>query len=305
MVNTSHPKRQRPPTVWVDEGELCRVGPETCSNASNTASTTDRAVGATSSIRPNTAKIETEGQRFMAEIMYEDLWNTFEPIAELILDRSLLLLARHKRDKGNLVHIQKLEPKAFSNTELPRMLGEISHSSFRSLLGRYHHEDCVFLVWEHVEVSVGQIVASRLMITASEIIAIAKPVLEGIQYLADRGRALATLTLDTVFLTQSGKVRMVGVEDSCEIDPRGMNAATLKLYALADIVIRLMGKSPLKHEWPVEIDDLPGQLRSRSLRELLQTNVFRQVPCAEELKLLVSFTNKTALHPVKSHSHRM
>ena len=64
----------------------------------------------------------------------------------------------------------------------------------------------------------------------------------------------------------------MGVEDSCEINASEMDAATLKLYALADIVIRLMGKSPLKHEWPVEIDDLPGQLRSRSLKELLQVN---------------------------------
>ncbi|KAJ6126311.1 hypothetical protein N7523_001923 [Penicillium sp. IBT 18751x] len=278
MINTSHPKRQRPPTVWVDEGELCRVGPETCSNVSNTASTTDRAVAATPSTHPYTAKIETQELRSKAETIHEDPWNTFEPIAELFLDRSLLLarallLARDKRDKGKLVHIQKFEPKAFSNTKLPRILEEISHSSFRSLLGRYHHGDCVFLVWEHVEVSVGQIVASRLMVTASEIIAIAKPVLEGIQYLADRGRVLATLTLDTVFLTQSGKVRIVGVEDSCEIDAPQMDAATLKLYALADIVIRLMGKCPLKHEWPVEIDNLPGQLRSRSLRELLQVNL--------------------------------
>ena len=175
MINTSHPKRKRPPTVWVDENIFCPEGPEPCANASNTAFTTDQAVAATPSIPPNTAKIETQGQLSKAETVYEDPWNTFEPIAELFLDRSLLL-ARHKRDKGKLVHIQKPEPKAFSNTEFQRMLDQISHSSFRSLLGRYHHGDCVFLVWEHVEVSVGQIVASRLMITASEIIAIAKPV---------------------------------------------------------------------------------------------------------------------------------
>ena len=129
----------------------------------------------TPSLRPNTTQVETEGPHSKAETLYQDPWNAFEPIAELFLDRSLFL-ARHARDKGKLVHIQKLEPKASLNPEFQRMLDQISHSSFRSLLGRYHHGDCVFLVWEHVEVSVGQIVASRLMITASEIIAIAKPV---------------------------------------------------------------------------------------------------------------------------------
>lgn len=175
MVNTSRPKRQRPPTIWADEGAICQEDSEPCANASNTASTTDRAVAATPSIRPNTAKNETQGQLPKAGTMYEDPWNTFEPIAELVLDRSFLL-ARHKRDKSKLVHIQNHEAKAFANIEFQRMLDEISHSSFRSLLGRYHHRDCVFLVWEHVEVSVGQVVASRLMVTASEIIAIAKPV---------------------------------------------------------------------------------------------------------------------------------
>ncbi|KAF9249658.1 hypothetical protein DTO006G1_8982 [Penicillium roqueforti] len=257
MVHTSRPKRQRPPTIWADEGAICQEDSEPCTNASNTASTTDRAVAATPSIRPNTTKNETQGQLSKAGTMYEDPWNTFEPIAELVLDRSLLL-ARHKKDKSKLVHIQNVEAKAFANVEFQRMLDEISHSSF---------------LWEHVEVSVGQIVASRLMVTASEIIAIAKPVLEGIQYLANRGRVLATLTLDTVFLTQSGKVRIVGVENSCEIHASEMDAATLKLYALADIVIRLMGKCPLEHKWPVEIDDLPSQLRSRSLGELLQVNL--------------------------------
>jgi hypothetical protein len=77
-----------------------------------------------------------------------------------------------------------------------------------------------------VEVSVIQILATKLVITASEIIAIVKPVsgltycittraiadneqiLEGIQYLAERGRVLATLTMNTIFFTQSGKVKI-------------------------------------------------------------------------------------------------
>ncbi|KAJ5938292.1 hypothetical protein N7466_001426 [Penicillium verhagenii] len=66
--------------------------------------------------------------------------------------------------------------QSFSDLGFQRTLNRISHSSFRSLLGSYHHDNSVFLVWEHVEVSVVQVLASRLVITASEIIAIVKPI---------------------------------------------------------------------------------------------------------------------------------
>jgi hypothetical protein len=76
-----------------------------------------------------------------------------------------------------------------------------------------------------------------------------------------------------------------GVEDSCEITASEMDAATLKLYALADIVIKLMGKSHSTHEWPVEIEELPDQLRSRSLREILQVNTLPFLPCLNDPNL--------------------
>ncbi|KAJ5778514.1 hypothetical protein N7520_001760 [Penicillium odoratum] len=111
-----------------------------------------------------------------------------------------------------------------------------------------------------------------LVITASEIVAIVKPILEGIQYLAERGRVLATLTMNTIYFTQSGMVKIVGVEDSCEIDAPEMNAATMKQSALADIVIKLMGKCHPTHEWPVEIENLPEQLETCSLEKILQVS---------------------------------
>ncbi|KAJ5751574.1 hypothetical protein N7520_008491 [Penicillium odoratum] len=193
----------------------------------------------------------------------------FEPIATIKLDHPYVL-ARYKEHKGRLVQIRKVELQAFSDLGLQRTLKRISHPVFRSLIGCYYHGDSVFLVWEHVELSVAYILASMLVITASEIVAIVKPILEGIQYLAERGRVLATLTMNTIYFTQSGMVKIVGVEDSCEIDAPEMNAATMKQSALADIVIKLMGKCHPTHEWPVEIENLPEQLETCSLKKILQ-----------------------------------
>ncbi|KAJ5543634.1 hypothetical protein N7513_007142 [Penicillium frequentans] len=246
--------------------------------------------------KEKTAALETEKYRSSLGAVHEDPWSILEPIAYIKLDHPYVL-ARYKEDKGRLVQVRELELQAFSDLGLQRTLNRISHSSFRSLLGRYHHGDSVFLAWEHVEVSIIQILATKFVITASEIIAIVKPILEGIQYLAERGRVLATLTTNTIFLTQSGKVKIVGIEDSCEIPDPAMNAATMKLYALADIVIKLMDTA---HEWPVEIENLPDQLKEGSLSQILQ-----QRPSPEELKSLVNLTNKIAYHRVETHSHRV
>ncbi|KAJ5533435.1 hypothetical protein N7494_009987 [Penicillium frequentans] len=251
--------------------------------------------------KEKTAALDTEKYRSSSGAVHEDPWSILEPIAYIKLDHPYVL-ARYKEDKGRLVQVRELELQAFSDLGLQRTLNRISHSSFRSLLGRYHHGDSVFLAWEHVEVSIIQILATKFVITASEIIAIVKPILEGIQYLAERGRVLATLTTNTIFLTQSGKVKIVGVEDSCEISASEMDAATMKLYSLADIVIKLMGQC---HSWPVEIDNLPDQLKKRSLGEILQTTLFQQRPSPEELKPLVNLTNKIAYHRVETHSHRV
>ncbi|KAJ5938509.1 hypothetical protein N7466_001643 [Penicillium verhagenii] len=294
--NQNHTKRR---TVWVSQTDS-----EPCANVSEIASAMDQAITKKFAGKEQMAALETEGFHMKSKALHEDPWSTFEPIAVTILDHSYVL-ARYKEDKGRLVQVRKMELQAFSDLGLQRTLNRISHPSFRSLLGCYHHGDSVFLAWEHVEVSVVQILASKLVMRASEIIAIVKPILEGIQYLAERGRVLATLTMNTIFLTQSGKVKIVGVEDSCEITASEMDAATLKLYALADIVIKLMGKCHSTHEWPVEIGILPDRLKSRSLREILQTTLFQQTPCPEELILLVNLTNKIAFHRVESHPHRV
>ena len=112
----------------------------------------------------------------------------------------------------------------------------------------------------------------------------------------------------------------MGVENSCHIKASEMNPATLKLYALADIVVKLMGKNRSLYEWSDEIQKLPRQLESLSLGELLQVyplplsswsklikqnKTLNRAPCPGELKLLVNLTNKTAYHRVDAYSFRL
>ena len=63
----------------------------------------------------------------------------------------------------------------------------------------------------------------------------------------------------------------MGVENSCEIKESEMNPATVKLCALADVVTKLMLKNRT-YEWEAEIQNLPCQLESISVEEILQVS---------------------------------
>jgi hypothetical protein len=63
-----------------------------------------------------------------------------------------------------------------------------------------------------------------------------------------------------------------GVERSCRIDPEDMNAATLKLTALSEMVKRLMKKNEKFHPdfpWSSKARDLPHKLNTVGLDELM------------------------------------
>ncbi|KAJ5515936.1 hypothetical protein N7527_007496 [Penicillium freii] len=61
---------------------------------------------------------------------------------------------------------------------------------------------------ELVELSISYILISRYTITKEEIIAIVRPVLEGIQYLYDYRKALTALSADTILLIESKGVKI-------------------------------------------------------------------------------------------------
>ena len=53
-----------------------------------------------------------------------------------------------------------------------------------------------------------------------------------------------------------------GVEHSCQINAAGMDAATMKLFALAEVVERLILKNPSQYPWTAGLKDLPEELKN-------------------------------------------
>ncbi|KAJ5460932.1 uncharacterized protein N7458_002484 [Penicillium daleae] len=308
-MNSTHPEPSRRTTVWLDDkpnwfkiDTQPRVSqtPDQQMN-SGPESVTIPAAGPTIRVSPLKILQTTE-----------DLWQTYEPVVEIFLGRSVCL-AHRRTKKAELVNIERLKQQSSSVVTMVESMTQVSHPSFPSLLDCYHHGDDAFLVWEPVELSVNQILASRCPITESDIAAIVRPVLDGIKYLRDQGKALPILSMDTILLTESGQVKIAAVERSCEITASEMDAPTLKLLALAEIVEKLMKKNPPPHPWSAEVQHLPEQLRSLSVEELLQVsvpfsvsttnspnseNVSQTTGTGWRLKILVKVANKTASHRV-------
>ncbi|CAG8306999.1 unnamed protein product [Penicillium salamii] len=292
----------RPPTVWVDQSAFFQEHPSSKPIASPDIQPSRSQKMTAAAIALSLKKSLPDRPKRKIPQLYQNPWDTFEPVAASSQDRSLIF-ARHKKMKGELVHIQELRQPFSPAAGFPELMEQISHPSFLRLIESYHQDASYTLVWEPMEVSVSQILASSCSITNDELLGIVKPVLEGIQYLRGLGRALATLGPETILLTQSGEVKITGVENSCQIHESEMNPATMKLCALADVVTKLMLRNPT-YEWEPEIKDLPCQLESIPVDELLQNTIFTRATCEGELKLLVSVANKTAYHGIKSYYAR-
>ena len=90
--------------------------------------------------------------------MTGDPWLTYEGIIEIYQGR-LIVLARYQSNKAELVNIQQLKQTSATKT-VADTINHLSHHGFPRLLEYYQQGDYTFLVWEPVELSVSQILAS-------------------------------------------------------------------------------------------------------------------------------------------------
>ncbi|KAF7589639.1 hypothetical protein BBP40_004012 [Aspergillus hancockii] len=231
----------------------------------------------------------------------EDPWAVYEAGARILRERPVFL-AQHKTDKWKLVNIEQRPMERQSARSLIQTIDRYSHRSFLGLVDAFYHGDQCFLVWEPAQLALDMVSLSRCPITESQLAQIVWPILRGIQFLRNRGRALATLSLGSVLLTEAGHVRVTpaaGVDSTCEIAESEMNADTLKQTALAAIVNDLMKRNRTNTPWTAAAEKLPFELVDKSLDELLRVPFFAQMEGEGSLKMLVEIANKTAYHSVR------
>ncbi|CAG8261712.1 unnamed protein product [Penicillium salamii] len=82
-----------------------------------------------------------------------------------------------------------------------------------------------------------------------------------------------------------------------------MDAATLKLVALADVVQNLLRRSSPGTKWSLESQSLLDDLNCLSIDELMRSKFFEQLGPGGELKMLVNVVNKDVYHDINFLGH--
>ena len=167
-------KHSRPPTVWIDESTFHQTQLDSKSTATADMNASPSQMRNATAIALGSKKPRPNPPDARIPHLNQNPWDTFEPVAAL-QDRSLVF-ARHRENRGTLVHIQQLEQQMAPAAALLELMGHVCHPSFPKLLQYYHHDTSSMLVWEPTEVSVDHILASSCSITADEIVSIVRPV---------------------------------------------------------------------------------------------------------------------------------
>ncbi|OJZ80049.1 hypothetical protein ASPFODRAFT_212912 [Aspergillus luchuensis CBS 106.47] len=214
-----------------------------------------------------------------------------------------MVLARHRKNKANLVHIQMKAVERSAIDMCVQMIDRLAHRSIPRLLDVFQYAERYLLVWEPFECTLQQALALSCHIAESEVVQILWPCL---QFLHGQSRELASLTPRDTLFTEEGEIKIAGIENSRQIDqvdPSRVDAMASTFNALRSILDKIMQKNGSKFTWSQEMQSFKSALAksnsARCLDNLLQHAFFGQVTEEGSLKLLVELVNETIFHEVQ------
>ncbi|KAI2956723.1 hypothetical protein CBS147323_9140 [Aspergillus niger] len=239
------------------------------------------------------------------EILGRSPWEIYEPCAGIDYGR-VMVLARHRKNKANLVHIQMQAVERSAIDMCVQMIDRLAHRSNPRLLDVFQYAERYLLVWEPFECTLQQALALSCHIAESEVVQILWLVIKCLQFLYGQSRELASLTPRDILFTEEGEIKIAGIENSRQIDqvdPARVNAMASTFNALRSILDKIMQKNGSKFTWSQEMQSFKSALAksnsARCLDNLLQHAFFGQVTEEGSLKLLVELVNETIFHEVK------
>ncbi|GAA92333.1 hypothetical protein AKAW_10447 [Aspergillus luchuensis IFO 4308] len=253
------------------------------------------------------------------EILARSPWEIYEPRACIYYGR-IMVLARHRKNKATLVHIQMQAVERSAIEMCVQMIDRLAHRSIPRLLDVFQYAERYLLMWEPFECTLHEALALSCRITESEVAQIlwpvgAVPILLGtrsfihgsqvfrcLQFLRGQSRELASLTPRDILFTEEGEVKIAGIENSRQVDPSRADAMTSTFNALRSIFEKIMQKNGSNFTWSQEIRSFQSALAkstsARCLDKLVQHTFFEQVTGEGGLKVLVDLANKTIFHEI-------
>ncbi|KAL2785336.1 hypothetical protein BJX66DRAFT_329347 [Aspergillus keveii] len=239
------------------------------------------------------------------KILNRDPWTIYTHKA-LVRAGHEAALAIRRDDPAKLVHIQTTRTDLAMVKKAVQKVSRFAHHRFLRLLDVLHHQSTCYLVWEPAEFALDRVLISRCRIQEDELGQIIRPVriIEGIKFLCDNGLFLPgkDLAQEHIVITPDGRVKLYGVERCRPINPADINAASLRLADLRDIMDQLMRRNGADYCWSDNALDFATHLGENysvgHLERLLQHPLLRCEAGDGSLKLLVNLVNKTAYHRV-------
>lgn len=111
----------------------------------------------------------------LREIPIENPLRTYEPSAKVCYTKPMIL-ARSRHCETDIVHIEDVGTDQPTVQSQLRKIHQNTHHSFRRLVKVMQHDQHYFFVWEPIEFSVREVLASTCIITESELAQIISPV---------------------------------------------------------------------------------------------------------------------------------
>ncbi|KAI2862984.1 hypothetical protein CBS13152_11292 [Aspergillus niger] len=173
----------------------------------------------------------------------QDPWDVYVPRARIRRGQRITL-GQHRQHKREIVNIQCLSVDRSQIKGLLETISQLSDPIFPRLLESYYDMNQLYLVWEPIDITVDNILTAPWPVNETELACVLCSTLDGIRFLRDQGRALATLGPDTVWLRKRGQ--------GYSIQMSGMNADTLKSTARATVMRSLMATGAGHGRWSSE-----------------------------------------------------
>ena len=118
-------------------------------------------------------KLKPKASSVATKIILQDPWELYEARARIFRN---VILARHRKNKLELVNVQRLTTEPAVAQSLVETINRCSHHSFPRLHNFLEHENRYFLVWEPAEFTLNEVLASTCYITEAELAQIVWPV---------------------------------------------------------------------------------------------------------------------------------
>ncbi|OCK73599.1 kinase-like protein [Lepidopterella palustris CBS 459.81] len=196
------------------------------------------------------AKIPRSATKNSLRVKWESPWQKYDKVYDIELGGSVEV-AIGKVPPFKLVHVRAFSKPVAEKTL--HMFRQVQHRNIVAALEAFATDDSLYIVLEHMPVSLEWIVRSPAYPNEGQLAAILGQILNGVAYIAAEGFQHGSLCCANILLKTNGDVKIAN-QECCHVmsQPKG---GSCDVRALSFITMELMQKY-VKEDGAIGVDDL-------------------------------------------------